>query len=775
VTTRASTPVHILGIRHHGPGSARSVVEALEQLHPDMILLEGPPDAQEVLGLAADKEMKPPVALLVYRPENPRHASYFPFAEFSPEWQTIRYGLQEKTPIRFFDLPMGIRFAMDEEREAKEAPRGVEPSEGPPVSAPHPPAIPEWRLDPIGFLAKAAGYDDSERWWEQHIEQRREAGNVFEAIVELMTSLREDEASNPTPPDETDRDDLREAWMRQAIRGASKEGFGKIAVVCGAWHVPALLLNGHGAMSASEDANRLKGLKKAKIVATWVPWTNSRLTFRSGYGAGIMSPGYYEHLWHLRSHDHVSSSWMAKMARLLRDEDLDASTASVIEATRLADALASLRGRTVPGLGELNEAARSVFCFGDDTPLVLVHERLVVGHRLGEVPESTPLVPLDMDLKAEQKRLRLKPEADEKSLDLDLRKEVDLDRSHLLHRLSLLGVPWGKLGETRGKGTFHEVWRLRWEPEFAIALIEAAPWGHKIVAAAAAKCENVAAKTSSLPELSGLVQSALLANLPETVGRLMVRVENLAAVGSDVLHLMQALPPLASVLRYGSVRKTDSSSVAHVVDSLVVRICIGLPGACSSLNDEAAGELYSLVNSTHETIGMLQNEKHRAAWTDLLGQLADQQGLHGLIAGRASRLLTEQNAWSPEESARHLEFALSQGAEPELAASWIEGFLRGSGLLLVHHATLFGLIDAWVSSLDDERFQRILPLLRRTFSTFSMPERRNLGEMAKRLVSSGTMAGAVSPVSGDTSVDTARANRVIPVLSLLLGRPNPPS
>ena len=40
--------------------------------------------------------------------------------------------------------------------------------------------------------------------------------------------------------------------------------------------------------------------------------------------------------------------WLTRVARLLRDEDLDASSAHVIEAVRLAEALAALRGRPCP-------------------------------------------------------------------------------------------------------------------------------------------------------------------------------------------------------------------------------------------------------------------------------------------------------------------------------------------------------------------------------------------------------------------------------------------
>ena len=57
---------------------------------------------------------------------------------------------------------------------------------------------------------------------------------------------------------------------------------------------------------------------------------------------------------------------MTRVARLLREQDLDASAAHVIEAVRLAETLAALRDRPLPGLAELNEAAQAVLCFGSD-------------------------------------------------------------------------------------------------------------------------------------------------------------------------------------------------------------------------------------------------------------------------------------------------------------------------------------------------------------------------------------------------------------------------
>src|SRR3954471_9750305 len=105
---------HIFGIRHHGPGSARSLRRALDALKPDCVLLEGPPDAgDDVLALAAKDTMQPPVAILVHATDEPSRAVYYPFAGFSPEWIAIQGALKHKATLRFMDLPMSRRMALD--------------------------------------------------------------------------------------------------------------------------------------------------------------------------------------------------------------------------------------------------------------------------------------------------------------------------------------------------------------------------------------------------------------------------------------------------------------------------------------------------------------------------------------------------------------------------------------------------------------------------------------------------------------------------------------
>jgi len=457
---------------------------------------------------------------------------------------------------------------------------------------------------------------------------------------------------------------------------------------------------------------------------------------------------------------------MTQVAHLLREQGIDASSAHVIEGVRLAESLAALRNRPLPGLPELNEAIQAVLCFGSDLPMRLIHDKLIVGDRLGKVPPETPMVPLQQDLMRQQKRLRISPEVIEKTLDLDLRTYSDLERSHLLHRLNLLEIPWGQLQQTSNKkGTFHEFWRLQWHPEFAVSLIEAGIWGNTVKDAAANIACNKADAANDLPTLTDFLNQVILSDLPDAVSYLMSRLENAAALVSDVTYLMAALPPLANVLRYGNVRSSDTNMITHVVDKLVTRICISLPGACGFLDDDAAAAMYDNVMKVNSAIALLQNQEQITSWQQVLSQISDNERLHQLIAGCCCRLLLDAGIFNANEAARRMKLALSLATVPPQAAAWIEGFLKGSGLLLLHDDILWEVLDNWVTQLPGELFTALLPLLRRTFSNFSAPERRQIGEKVKQ----GLNPKDASNSPNIREFDEDNAAVVLPAIAQLLG------
>jgi hypothetical protein len=202
--------------------------------------------------------------------------------------------------------------------------------------------------------------------------------------------------------------------------------------------------------------------------------------------------------------------------------------------------------------------------------------------------------------------------------------------------------------------------------------------------------------------------------------------------------------------------------VSTVVDGLVARVCIGLSSAAASLDDDAAAIFASQIDGVHGAIALLDDADDRAAWRESLLRLIDQEGLHGLVAGRATRLLLDEGVIDSADAARRMRLALSPGADPAVGAGWVEGFLRDSGTILLHDQDLFDAIDRWVTDMPQGAFENVLPLLRRTITTFSVPERRSIGERilaGRRERAAGVSAG----------IDEKRADLVMPILARILG------
>ena len=731
-------PVEVFGIRHHGPGSARSLVAALMDYRPDAVLIEGPADADPLLGWVLADGMTPPLALLGYAADRPQTAAFWPYAVFSPEWQAMRYALQRGVEVAFCDLPAAAMLSRWPHQVTHDEPDDdLELTEEEPAEGLRPISLQQH--DPLAVLARAAGYDDPERWWDDLVESRLDSSSPFPLITDAMAELRMIMGQDGRY---AEREARREAYMRQQIRAALKRGRERVAVVCGAWHAPLLRWP---LPPASGDVRTLRGMPRRKIILTWVPWTHQRLASAAGYGAGVASPGWYHHLW--IAPDRPIVRWLTKVAQALRTRDLPVSSAHVIEAVRLAETLAGLRGRPLAGLTEVTEATRAVLCDGDELALRYITDHLVVGQALGSVNEGVPTVPLEADLVRTCRTLRVRREAQVRFHDLDLRRSIDQARSQLFHRLRLLGLGWIVPAESgvQSQGTFRETWESRWEPEYSVAIVEASVWGTTVESAATARVQKIIDE-GSLIELTQGVERCLLAGLPRALDGLLATLTDKAALDADVVHLMDALPALARAQRYGDVRQTDTPALGKVSEVLVVRICAGLPKAVASLDATNAATMRRRIDDVHAAIGLLAESAGdasdmrsgrriaeppthpdvRSRWLDTLAAMIDRSDVHGLLLGRIVRLLLDADRLTdvPVRLAR----ALSAGVPAADKAAWVDGFFSDGALLLIHDAELRRLLDEWVSQLDEAQFVDLLPLLRRTFGTFAPAERRAIAE-----------------------------------------------
>jgi hypothetical protein len=185
----------------------------------------------------------------------------------------------------------------------------------------------------------------------------------------------------------------------------------RIAVVCGAFHGPALT----DLPPAKNDNALLRGMKRQKMLATWIPWTYQRLSFASGYGAGVRSPAWYE-LIHAYPPSERIEAWMSRVAGLFRKEGLQMlSPAHVMEGIKLAHNLAALTGLAASGTGGADgQCAEQSFRWGTVLPWPWCISNWWLATKWGRCPRTVPGYPLQKDIQQLQKSLRLRPKAERK-------------------------------------------------------------------------------------------------------------------------------------------------------------------------------------------------------------------------------------------------------------------------------------------------------------------------------------------------------------------------
>ena len=728
--------IRCFGVRHFSPACAAFVRDFLNETKPDIVLIEGPSDLSGLIPKLCDAQVQFPAAILSYTERQPVQTVLYPFAEFSPELQAMRWAQQAGIPAAFIDLPAAVMLGIRAQAEdSEESDSDAE--------------IPQ-RESVYGALERVTGLPH-ETFWEYHFEQVTDYADFLAAMREYSRSLR--------ALSETDEETaLREAFMRCQIADAA-EKYENIAVITGAFHTPVL----DGIPASDADRKCTAKLKAVPMNSTLMPYSYFRLSSRSGYGAGSAAPGYFEILWHCRRRNRLSrapAEYLARLARYLRKTGGAAFTANVIESLRLAETVAQLRGGSAPALRDLHDAAVTCMGEGSFAGLAPACAEVEIGTRIGSLPDgwvntSVQKDFLDQlhDLKLERYRTGAAQE-----LELDLRENLrvkseksaflDLHRSCLLHRLRVAGVDFGKQVErAQDKATWAEKWSLRWTPETEIALVEASLLGDTVTEAAAAALNGRLKAAADLPETAALLPEAFLCGLPDCVRTAANAVQAMAADCALASDAGLTLGSLSVSVRYGSIRRIDPAPLLPLMEQLYLKFSLGLRGAAQCGND-AAERLIQACAAAAETVtahAQLLDQRH-LVWA--LRTVADDDSANPLLSGFAAALLLEWGELPQNDFSALMQRRLSYGASPADAALWFEGLSRRSRRALIARLSLWEQLCAFLSGLDDGELRTALVVLRRTFSTFTAGEKADIAENIGEVLGLGATDAAAVMLGG---------------------------
>ncbi|GAA5222371.1 DUF5682 family protein [Membranihabitans marinus] len=682
--------VKLLGIRHHGPGSALRIQRMLDEYGPDIILLEAPADAQHIIASFNPYEMTPPIAGLIYDPKDFQRAAYFPLAAFSPEWIALKYSFDQKIPLRCIDLPIGAILKQKNQRSRP-------------------------KLNPFYQLAKISGFNDVEQWWDHFLETTTDSTAIFDHIAKLMRELRKD----ATESSETIQ---REAFMVEQIQMATGEDFKKIAVICGAYHLPAL--ENHKNAKPSKKSVRIKMIKTD---AVWIPWSYRRMKQENGYGAGISNPTWYHALFEHK--EEAAMYWITECGKTLRAVK-PLSTAHTIETINLARGLKNLRNKSSIGIPELEDAITTVMYEGDPSWKEVFGDKIFTGHQTGSIPNDLFILPLQLDFRKMLKSGRLSKLLEEPipmNKTLDLRTSKHLLLSCFFYQTLTLEIPLAKIQDQSisALGNFKEIWDLQWDPVSEWILIQVSSYGNTIEAAARNKITDALTETEIIDDVIDLLDQSFMCGFDDLLDIIKSKLLKSYIHTDSVLSLLKSVNTLIHVQSYGHIRWSKPPELTGLLDRMIYKVSIMLPAAIYSIDEDEIEELKQLINQLYFTLQSGRfphlSSYMDSAWLEIYNHHIEID----YFSGRALRICMDLGRLDRSEIEIKISFVF-QTSDANQMLAWLEGLFSGGILWLIYDDIFLSQLSEWMENMDTEIFYENLPMLRKTFGLTPESDRSNL-------------------------------------------------
>ena len=790
--------VHLVPIRHHSPACALALSALLEEVRPATVLIEGPVEYADLLPSLHDPRTVPPVALLSL---GERTASYYPLAEFSPEWVALRWAGEHGAEAVFIDRSARLREDDDPRSDTRGDARGgvARTLQAERYLA---------RSRSLDALARRLGCRDHDEVWEHLFEDRATADirswrDFFSDTLAWAGLARLDVEREVL---DTDGTHAREAVMAAALRrhlpessastGADGKGFeapaAPVAVVTGGFHTMALL----DCLDATEHAAWLPEAQPQPGGPAWlIRYDYARLDALRGYGAGMPSPGLWQRAWRARTGagplaGSGTGSRRAKrrtaraapesagaarafaitvvidVATALRGLGEPLGTAQVLATVEQAMRLAALRGRAWPGRCDILDALTSCLV-KDETGLSgnlgAAVASVLAASDVGEVPEGIATPPLVRQVRDRLRAARfIIDDSVEHRVSLDTsRRPRHRERRELLARLRFVGsgfahqISGADLVSGTGMGQFLEEWVYSWTPMVEAALVRMAQEAPDLDVLVRTRLAQRLTGELNAEALVALVSELAVMGLGTEAGDVCDRLENSLGRLSDLGELVEALHRLAGLIESTSrLRLNDAGarirSILHRGDAMIARCVSDLVG----LEDqEATGAVDALI-SVRDLIIRSAGDDERAdeaaqgagfgAVLREIEVLRRNRDAAASLVGCATGIAASVRVLSEEEAVHAVLTHLAVGADPARAADFIVGLVRTAPDVLLRSPDAVEAVTGALTRLDDRAFVAALPDLRRAFTTLRPMETHRLAGMVAQLV--GTAASDLDTV-----------------------------
>lgn len=733
-------------VRHHSPACSFHLKKVIDIYNPEIILIEGPSNANHLIPTLVHEESKTPLSIYytysdskeLLDEEAGKYMCYYPFLSYSPEYTAIKTAYEKNISAEFIDLPYEqILINSKDGQGVREKFKKKSYNDDYLVV----------RSKFIKELCKKKNCRSFNELWEKLYEIEGINVSTEEFVKNLLAYCY---LSRVDYTDEMLVEEgciAREKYMHmQIVKKAEK--YNKILVVTGGFHTWGLLQ-----LKDKKINLKLKKVKKEDVGSYAMAYSFEECDQLNGYASGMPYTAFYEKIWKMlcdkdkKPYENSVMYFITKCGRELRNNDEGISTADSIEALNMAKGLASLRDKLQCGAYEMQDGVRSSFIKGEmsvsnNAPLDTL-KNLMTGDKVGNLTSTADVPPIVLDFREKCKKLRIKLNTSvkqEKALDI-YKTKSHRQISKLLHMMSFLETEFctrikgPDFAANKNTNLIREIWNYRWNPAVETKLIEVSVYGGSLQEAVseiiAKRIEDIGYHSGKAAEL--LIKASVM-GLEEQVHKLLLQIEVIIQNDGEFYSLAEACSKLSFLYREKYLMGLSNTKRIEILLKKAYEKAASLISGLYNIPGDDENKTIQKLKELHNISLDTQLNLNDEIYSEQLKVLISRKECNTALEGAAVGILIGLNELPEEEGIKRAKsYLYASGEELFHAASFLKGIFSTCRDIIMCNTSLINGIDSMLREIQYEDFIKIIPEIRLAFSFFIPTEIHEIGNKVAKL------------------------------------------
>lgn len=740
------SPLILFPVRHHSPVCSYHLIKTIENYKPDIILIEGPENADCLIPVLTDDSTILPAAFYCYYKDSKKLISddagdykcYYPFQYSSPEYNAAVQAKKLGITAKFIDLPYseilintaenrGLRKKSDKNSYTDDS-----------------------HLTTSKFYKKICektGTRSFEEFWEKYFEIGGLYIDTEKFVRQMNTYCILTRADVPEEELISDGTLKRDEYMAYNIVSAMQE-YKKVLAVTGGFHTSGIY-----------NLIKKNNIKKPKIHKIAVnnqgcypmAYSYTACDVLHGYASGMMYPYFYDSIMKklnkcLSPHGIYSENVLDLItltAKKSSEKDVSVTVSDIISACSMMNGLAALRNSREYGISEAYDAVTACFIKGEKTlssslPLDILSQ-LAAGDSVGYIGSTEHIPPLIADFEKQCKKLNIKYKT---SVPVNIEAALftsskGMETSRFMHRMRFLGTGFAEMikgpdiRSNRDRSRVREEWKCRRSPEVDSSLIDHTTDGFTIEEACSTFAEKSLKTYQRCETSAGIAVDCFLMGIKLKKSE-QILIDNTINMDGDFFSVGKGLGYFETLCGLQNLYNFQDDSAEKYLCRCFEKLVSALP-SMADISGEKADDVINIIKIMYGITASRLPEKtdvFESALLSLVNSVEKEPAVYGAAAGLLSTINPEYRKLAENSAEGYLTGSMEMRKK---GADYLRGLFSTARDIVFTDSSFLEMTDRLISEFETDDFIEVLPSLRLAFSNFTPSEISLVSESVSKL------------------------------------------